>query len=368
MKETRAIAALRALCGMPLNAEVLIPAVLEALHGVVPSYRNLFDWTDEHGQLLRYFIEGPIDAQIAQLYFDQFHNRREVEAMPRFDALRGHPPGVRGADELQHAGFYGSTLYNEIWRPQGFHTRLEGVLRGQDGRLIGSLVLYRQPGDPHFTREERQRLAAVLPVLAAGLQACAPDITNEPVVRAPDAPEFLLMSPQGAVCHATAGAHRLLLMAEGGASRASLSKPLDVLAGRLIPLLLARLRQRGHEGLAPSAALAPSITHETPCGQFVASGYLLQPLQPGSAPLVQITLRRLEPHRVALERALHRLPLTPGQIAVCRGLYQGQPKHHIAQSLGVATSTVVDHARKIYQALDLRSVTGLRAALDERIG
>ena len=91
-------------------------------------------------------IEGPIDAHIARLYFAEFHNHREAEAMPRFDKLCRLPAGVHGADELNHAGFFRSPLYNEIWRPQGLHTRLEDALRGRDGALVGSLVLYRDPG------------------------------------------------------------------------------------------------------------------------------------------------------------------------------------------------------------------------------
>ena len=367
MKPSRAVAALRALCGLKLHAEILIPAVLEALHAVVPSYRNLFDWTDERGRLVRYFIEGPIDAQIAQLYFDEFHNRREAEAMPRFETLHSLPPGVRGADELAHDGFYRSALYNEIWRPQGFHTRLEAVVRGRDGRLLGSLVLYRQPGDPRFTHDEEHRLASVLPPLAAALQATGPALANDRHVNAPDAPEALLLTLQGEVRHASPGAHRLLLMAEGGASRASLSKPLDLLAGRLVPMLLTRLRERALAGAAQTLAPPPSITHETAAGQFVASGLLLRPVQRDAAPLAQITLRRLEPHRVALERALRHLPLTPGQTAVCRALYNGNSHSAISAQLGVAPTTVVDHVRRVYQALDLRSAMELRAVLDAHI-
>ena len=116
--------------------------------------------TDPHRRLLRYFIEGPIDAQIAQLYFDEFHNRREAEAMRRFDSLQRLPPGLRSAAELEHPAFFNSALYNEIWRPQGIHTRLEAVLRAARGRLLGSLVLYRAPGERRFTREDERRLAA----------------------------------------------------------------------------------------------------------------------------------------------------------------------------------------------------------------
>ena len=56
-------------------------------------------------------------------------------------------------------GFFGLALYNDIWRPQGFHARLEAAVRGRQGRLIGSLVQYRGPGDPRFTRDDERRLA-----------------------------------------------------------------------------------------------------------------------------------------------------------------------------------------------------------------
>lgn len=99
-------------------------------------------------------------------------------------------------------------------------------------------------------------------------------------------------------------------MAEGGASRQSLSKPLDLLAGQLLPMLLSRLRQQARSASAERAP-PPSITHETAAGQFVATGRVLQPLHPGPAPL--------------------------------------------------------DHVRKAYQALDVRSALELRAAVEGRI-
>ncbi len=364
MSATRTIAALQALCSLKLHAQVLVPAVLEALHAVVPSYRNLFDWTDEQGRLLHYFIEGPIDAALAQRYFDEFHNRREAEAMPSFNTLQRHPPGVRSAAELDHAQFFNSALYNEIWRPQGFHTRMEAVLRGRSGRLLGSLVLYRAAGDARFNLADEQRLAAVLPAFAAGLEALGAATADDHHVPSPEPAETLLLTLQGQLCHASAGAHRLLLMAEGGAGRDSLGTPLDLLAGRLLPVLLARLRKQVLDGPGPALAAPPSISHDTEAGQFVASGTLLRPLQAGASPLAQVTLRRLEPHRVALERALRALPLTAGQMAVCRHLYHGRSHAQISHHLGVAPATVVDHVRKVYCALDLRSTMELRAKVD----
>ncbi len=376
MKTSRSLAALQALCSLKLPADVLIPPVLEALHAVVPSHRNLFDWTDEHGRLLRCFIEGPIDATLSQLYFDEFHNRREAEAMPRFDTLVRHPRGVRSAQQLDHPAFFRSALYNEIWRPQGFHTRLEAVVRAPCGRLVGSLVLYRAPGEARFGLHDERLLAAVLPALGEGLQAgessvCAAQhsaLAGQPEVPSPDSPEALLLTLQGQVCHASAGAHRLLLMAEGGAARQTLCKPLHLLAGGLLDLLLARLREQLAR-IGPAAAPVPPLvlTRYTPSGRFVARAVLLLPLQPGHAPLAQVTLQRLEPHHVALERALRALPLTAGQMAVCRHLLQGHSHGHISLALGVALTTVVDHVRKLYRALDLRSTLELRSLLEARI-
>lgn len=367
MKPARAIAALRTLCSLQLHPEVLVPALLEALHELVPSQRNLFDWTDSQGRLVRYFIEGPIDAQIARLYFAEFHNHREAEAMPRFDTLRRLPAGVRSADGLNHAGFFRSALYNEIWRPQGLHTRLEGVLRGRDGALVGSLVLYRGPGETRFTPRDELHLAAVLPAIAAALQMHGAARCDDRHVFSPDAPETLLLTLAGELCHASPGADRLLLMAQGGASPERLAQPGYPCHWPLLAMLLARLREHAAANAAQLLAPPPSIVHETTAGQFVASGVLLRARRAGEPPLAQVTLRRLEPHRVALERALRCLPLTPGQAAVCRGLYGGHTHAQIGQQLGVAAATVIDHVRKAYRTLDLNSAHELRALLDARI-
>lgn len=384
------LAALRALCRQGLPGEALITALLEGLHALVPSQRNLFDWTDEQGRLLHYVIEGPIDLALARLYFEEFHNRLEAEAMAPFQALRHQPAGVRGPDDLQ-PGFYRSALYHEIWRPQGFHSRLEAVVRSRHGRLLGSLVLYRGPDDPAFTADEARRLHALLPDLADGLDhdvagamalagaAAAPDVP------APEPAETLLLTLDGQVCHASAGAWRWLLMASGGVTpravanlagslsatqgTAAAGDPLLSLAGpgALLAQLLAPLRAwqaRGGTGALPASRHSGA----GPGGSWVAQAQALHPL-PGSPlpPLVQVQLQRHEPHGVALERALRGLPVTPGQAAVCRALYHGQAQARIAEQLGVASTTVIDHVRKAYRALNLHTAQELRALLDLRM-
>ncbi len=368
MTSRRAIAALKAACDLDLPAPSLVPVLLEALHDVVPSSRNLFDWTDENGRLLQYFIEGPVDAAVARHYFDVFHNRREREVMPAFDSLLQAPAGVRSAAELDHARFFESALYREIWRPQGLKYRLEAVLRGSRGQLIGSLVLYRGPGDRCFSRHDEQQLAGLLPLLAGALERSdAPAVPARHVPR-PQATQSLLIGPDRRIGHASADARRLLMLASGGITRERLEMPLDRLAAPVLDLLLPAPGAR-----PPSMASAPtpSVTQENAWGCFTFMATWLAP-QAGdgsatAAPLVQVSIHWSEPHHQALQRALRQLPLTPGQLAVCRDLYLGRSQAWISERLGVAPTTVTDHVRKLYRTLEVRSTLELRSLLDAAV-
>ena len=48
MKRAKALAALRQLCCLGLNREVLIPEVLHALHAFIPSESNVYTGVNEH--------------------------------------------------------------------------------------------------------------------------------------------------------------------------------------------------------------------------------------------------------------------------------------------------------------------------------
>lgn len=366
---SRGAAAIQALCAQRLSAETLVPAVLEALHRLVPSSRNLFDWTDARGRLLRYYFEGPIDATIAQLYFDEFHNRREAEAMPAFDALARTPMGIHSAAALDTPAFFASALYREIWRPQGLKYRVEAVLRGRDGTLIGSLVLYRGPDDTCFTSAEERRLAQVLPAFGAALERAGQAEAAARHVPSPDPVESLVLGMDQRVRHATPGAHRLLLLASGGVSRDALAQPLDRLASLVLAPLLQRLGGHSHMGVGCAAAAhtvppLPELRLSNAWGQFVVRARLLTPTASVETCLLLVDLVRQEPHSVALARRLGQLPLTPGQAQVCAGLVQGQSQACIARQLGVAPATVVDHVRKSYRALGVNSALELQALVE----
>ena len=370
----RAIAAIQALCRVGWPSEVLIPSLLEALHGVIPSARNLFDWTDDQGQLLRYFIEGPVDTAVAQLYFQRFYNNKETICMPAFASLSRAPAGVRPASELDHANFFASDLYNEVWQPQGMHTRIEGVVRSRNGRLLGSLVLYSGPGDRRFSAADERTLEALLPMIGHALTHCpnaspAPSRSNLHVPSR-ESTETLLLDPLGRVFHASPGAARLMMLADQGLSREALERSLDERVTRLFGRLIEQLRQRVVSGTAGSLEPMPSLSMFNPYGRFDAQGSLLRPHGAATGDdrtLLQIVLRHLEPREVAVRRVLRDLPISVGQASVGAGLYAGKAQTEIAREMAVATSTVIDHARKLYRVLDVAGATELRDLLDNHM-
>ncbi len=359
-----------------------MPSLLDALHDIIPSARNLFDWTDPHGRLLHYYVEGPLDTAAAQRYFTHFHNSREAACMPAFASLRETPAGVRSARDLDHPAFFSSALYNEVWRPQGLHTRIEGVVRSRSGRLLGSLVLYRGPLDAAFTAFDEGLLAALLPMIANALERCEQAAPTGALqaggcgvhVAAHSPIETMVLDTDGRLVQATAGACKALLLAAGGPSQATLALAPQGLIDRLLGSIVHKACEQTRRAAmqAPHAqgrALVrwPSVSLFSAFGRFDAHAMPLLPLHAGAPPLVQVTLQQLEPRQVAVHRALRGFELSAGQLSIGAALYEGIPQADIARRLGVAPSTVVDHARKLYNALGVAGSAGLRALLDERL-
>lgn len=350
MKNSTGLATLRALARAGLAPEAFIPAALEALHGVVPSFRNLFDWTNDAGEIVRYWFEGLIDQRIASHYFECFYNRREAEVMPAFrQAIRARPT-VRSAQELDTPAFFHSALYNEVWRPQGLHTRVEALVRTSHGRTLGSLVLYRAPGDPKFKPEDERLIEQAAGYIARGLElgesiANAKEFSQTPTRRAQVA-----LDAQGRIAHVSPDAFKLLMLAHGGVT----------------PDAVAREPRR--EGYAALDTLwrdaRRSIAIDNDWGRFVFDAEPMWPVRAGEECMLQVGIAHFELRLVSLRRALDRLPLSPMQREVCALLYRGDAQAQIARQLNVATTTVADHVRKVYAKLDVHSVKELAARIN----
>lgn len=362
MKQAAAIASIRSLCGLALPGEQLIPAVLEAMHRVIPSSRNLFDWTDRDGNLIRYYFEGPIDAGVAKHYFEEFHNKRESEAMPAFrQAVTGRAM-IRGAAELDNAAFFRSALYNEIWRPQRLHTRIEAIVKSSRGEPMGSMVLYREPGDPAFTGEDEDLLASIIPYVARALESGSA-LPQEFVTRR-ERRAILSLSGNGQLLHLSRDAHKLLLLAHGGITPESASRTPDYSQFPTLGLLVDQIRR--NDGASNRQV---GFTIDNAWGRFIFEAEPLlavAPLVPGdSDAAIHVSIEHLEPKPIAWRRALDGSGLTIAQKEVCTLLKAGYSQPEIAAVLSVAPSTVADHVKKIYARLDVHSVRELCARLEE---
>ncbi len=360
MNRSAAIASVRSLCSLGLPGEQLVPALLEALHRIIPSARNLFDWTDAEGNLVRYFFEGPIDAQVARHYFEEFHNRREREAMGGFrEAVLGRAT-VRSARELDRPEFYRSALYNEIWRPQRLHTRVEAIVRGTAGRPLGSLVLYREKGEDAFTAAEERLLADLVPYVARGLE-CESVAGTEFVARR-ERRAVLSLTRDGALMHLSEDAQKMLLLSHGGitpesAGRAPRSADFPTLA-----MLADQIRS--HRDASRRQVV---LTVDNAWGRFVFEAQPLAAAAEGLAPAIHVSIQHQEPRAVAWRRALGGLDLSIAQTEVCALLRAGYTRQAIAATLGIAPSTVADHMKKIYDRLDVHSARELCARVDELV-
>ena len=354
MKHARAIATVRELCSLGLPSELFVPALLEAMHAVIPSSRNLFDWIDSGGHIERYYFEGAIDSKIARLYFDEFYNRRESEAMPRFSDLALGSAVIRSAQELDRTSFYNSALYNEIWRPQDLHYHLEGIIRRGDGKALGSIVLYREKSDPIFIKEEEDLLATLIPYIARAMQLQAK--SQEQFVGSRRR-ALVNLDHRGQILYLSRDAHKLLLLAHGNVTP-SLAGAEPCADDFPTLTVLCRALARSTNTLKPVL-----VTLDNDWGRFEFHALPLEPADAQAPPMIAVTIQHMEAAEVFKARALQAAPLSIMQKKVCSLLLSGLSQREIARRLGVAPNTVIDHVRKIHLKLDVHSLEDLRDRL-----
>jgi DNA-binding CsgD family transcriptional regulator len=358
MKNAGARAYIRELCSLGLASELLVPALLEALHRAIPSSRNLFDWVSSDGRIERYYFEGPIDHAIARRYFEEFHNKREVEAMPAYREVIQGPATIRSADELNHRGFFDSALYNEIWRPQHMHFRLEAIIRAPDEKPLGSLVLYRERGERIFDRADEDTLRLLVPYIAHGLQRA----TDRPIAYARSERRVaqVNLDDAGRIVNSSRDAHKLLLLAHGDISPRSASTPPN--SGEF-PTLARLHREVSREANPARSPFAMTLDNEW--GRFQFRAERLEAASPEHASVIAVTIHHLVPRELRDLEAIEAQPLSITQKKVCALLLEGLSQPQIAARLRIAPSTAVDHVRKIYRKLDVHSLDALHARLRE---
>ena len=299
MKCSAQMASLRALSALGLPAELFIPAALEMMHGIIPSLRNLFDWTDAQGDLIRYYFEGPIDPRIAAHYFEGVpqpaRRRRDADLPPGGHGALGDPQcaGTRER-RLLRVGAVQRDL-----AAAGPHTRLEAVVRNAGGRPLGSLVLYRGPGERSFSREDEVLLEQASRYVARGLEVPSAGLVAGEFVERRDRRAVLSLDAEGRLCHLSPDALKMLLLSHGDVTPDNVGRTHrreDFLTLSLLWQHHRRPGAPGHDGLV--------ITVENAWGRFVYESTPMAPLGEGAAPMLHVGIRQQEPCGLGLRRAL----------------------------------------------------------------
>lgn len=349
MKHAAEIAHFRQLCCLGIHSQTAMPSLLQALHGLVGSNSNSFYWAAHNGDIANVYMEQLMPKDILANFFAEFLNNpnREFSAL---DLRKYLPKGrvVGNTAKVFPTSFLRSDVYNLIWRPQSRKHMLWARVRDAQGRANG-VTLSRVVGDAAFSERDEQLLAQIVPYLAHALNA-----PIQPPAQLVDAGEsaVVVVNKHGAVEHESADGRRLLLLA---AHARVAPGAVDWRGESIIPSVIETILERIKAVAAGRSTSPPVIELQNPWGKFVLRGY---PMESSSATIsgpVVVLIERHVPLKLKLLNTMQSLPLSAKQKEVCLLLTEGSSYQNLADRLGVRPNTIIDHVRKIYDKLDVRS-------------
>lgn len=342
MKNAAQIAYIRQLCFLGLGGQVIMPEILRALHGLVPSTFNLFLWADAHHQLSNMYSENSAMYLAQSRYLKDFYNSAEVQAYKTTfsEAMRTG----RGWCNSARLGpeFLASDIYQHLLKPCDIRHCVEVTIWDND-RGLGSLVLNRSHDQKPFREEEEILLRSLTPYLAHGLRGMR-DLRGE---AAPSGESgTLIIDDQDRIVQFCPEGKRLLMLATHN-TFSGFSSPLQKSAA------IKRLRNNVESGLHGERSV-PVQRHRNAWGEFVFRAYPLSTRTERDGSIAMV-IERHEPVPITLMRKLRKLPVTARQREVCLLLSYGYTHSMIGERMHVSKHTATDYVRKIYDKLDVRS-------------
>jgi DNA-binding CsgD family transcriptional regulator len=345
---------LQQICCLGLEAQVAMPLILRELHAVVASRWNGFFWCNPNGDITNLFTELPEALTLAPLYYQEFYNSRELEVFQGWRYICRHVTWTTPFEALLRVPrreLLRHPFHGELLSRIEFQTALYKVVRERE-RPLGIVALHRAHGDPAFSADEARRLdrlAAFIRHALTDAGSYRPDDWVDPSA----AEEGLIVADaRGTIRWLSDNARRMLVMAS--CERLSREvRHLDALQHLNRPLLrLVQCVENLRRDL-PSTS-PPSWVQDNAWGRFRFHAHPLNPTTDGET-LVGISVRHQRPLPVKLMQQIERLRLPPRRAQVCLLMASGQSYGHIAGRLGVAESTVISHARAVYNRVDARN-------------
>ncbi len=123
MKTQAALTHIRQLCCLGLGGEVIMPALMQAMHDYIPCYQNIFFWVGEDGQHTNIYDENiQNNLAVAQLHFKEFHGTPKES-----ECWLGGLGFAKSNQEFVNTTWYlnrqtmRTDFYNEIFRGMNTH-------------------------------------------------------------------------------------------------------------------------------------------------------------------------------------------------------------------------------------------------------
>jgi DNA-binding CsgD family transcriptional regulator len=338
VKTERALDRLSDLAGHGHDVVTFWNEVTELMAPIVPHYMGPCWYTLDPASLLMTshfnpaMPELPRDWMELEYYEDDVH---DIAKVARSEA---------GISTL-HEATGGDPSSSPRWRANvemGGDQELIVSLRTPAGDAWGCLGLYREPGEPMFSREELDFISAAAPSLGEGARrALLLGEARDP--DGPDAPGLVVLSDRGAVESSTPGVEQLVSDLPGG----------DWDDGRLPSVVLsvaARALRTAEGSDAPGDVAVARVLSDS--GRWVVlHGATLV----GQGPTrVAVILEPALPARIT-PLLMAAYGLTEREQDVTRLVLQGESTAGIAERLVVSPHTVQQHLKNVFEKTGVRS-------------
>ncbi len=360
-----AVEHLKSLCCLGLPPESAMIAVVPVLHEIIPHGWSRLGLVAPDATITSFYTETP---DLEALYRERLWRFMDDPSalislwMPAFRAI-----GVGYSLHMQAQGYLETGWCREIEAPLDACWILDAMI-GDGGRTIGFVHLSRPRCARPFAVDDVQRLDRLRPWLAHALRRPLSDARQEdedplgtagPVVRSGQ----LIVTSDAMLVYQTASLESLLRILARAPGTYTHYMPVH---DRLPAPVLKLLRQ---------IAGAANGTSDTPPRMQISTAYGVVTLEakwlvpagvvhadvardPKSC-LIAVTIE-LHEHAIAhAARVLRDSGATPAQTKVGIHLALGKPKPAIADELGLQFSSVADHAKKLYQTLEVHNSTEL---------
>ena len=364
-----AIEHLKTLCCLGLKPESAMIAVVPLLHEIIPHGWSRLGLIAPDAAITSYYCEIPETEAVYRERVWRFMDDPSALAYLWYSLVDNVAIGWTLHRQVK-ANYLGTGYYREIESPFDAGWMLDAMI-GDGGKTIGFVHLTRPRSARPFTSDDVQRLDRLRPWLAHALRRTASDdapqddeiLTNTSgrIIRSGQ----LIATADARLVHQTASVEFLLRILSGGPTVSMRNVPMPAYDELPAPIL--KLLHRIIGAAKGASNTPPRAQISTDYGLVTLEAQWLLPV--GTLPedaakdpkscLISVMIE-LREHAIAhAARILRESGASPQQTRVGILLAMGKTKPIIADELGLKSSSVDDHAKKLYQTLDVHNAAAL---------